>query len=199
MSRFYYELQSRNDADTGFGLPPSVNKNFLWDRQLALAWNLTRSINLTFNSNTSARIDEPMGVVNRKLFPDRYREWRDTVWRSILHLGTPWAYNQTFTATYRAPFSSIPALDFLSANLTYNSAYRWDRGATVEGVKTGNTVSNQAALGFDGRMNLESLYNKNSWLKRVNTRFGPRRRDMPAKGRPDASSRPSHLKPTPLS
>ncbi len=181
MSRFYYELQSRNDADTGFGLPPSVNKNFLWDRQLALAWNLTRSINLTFNSNTSARIDEPMGVVNRKLFPDRYREWRDTVWRSILHLGTPWAYNQTFTATYRAPFSSIPALDFLSANLTYNSAYRWDRGATVEGIKTGNTVSNQAALGFDGRMNLESLYNKNSWLKRVNTRFGPRRRDVPAK------------------
>lgn len=177
MSRYYYELQARNDADSGFGLPPSVNKNFLWDRQLALTWNVTRSLNLTFNSNTSARIDEPMGVVNRRLFPDRYREWRDTVWRSILHMGTPWAYNQTFTATYRAPFSRIPALDFLTANLTYNSAYRWDRGATVEGMKVGNTVANQGAIGVDGRINLESLYNKNAYLKRVNTRFGPRRPD----------------------
>lgn len=88
MSRFYYEHQARNDADSGFGLPPMVNKNFV-DRQFALTWNITRSLNLSFNSNTSARIEEPMGVVNRKLFPDRYREWRDTVWHSILHMGTP--------------------------------------------------------------------------------------------------------------
>lgn len=89
MSRYYYEQQTRSETDTNFKLPVSVSKNFLWDRQLALTWNMTKSLSLQFNSNTSARIDEPVGAVNRKLFPDRYREWKDTVMQSIMHLGTP--------------------------------------------------------------------------------------------------------------
>jgi len=176
MSRYYYEQQTRSETDVDFQLPVSVSKNFLWDRQLAITWNLTKSLQLTFNSNTQARIEEPVGAVNRRLFPDKYREWRDTVWQSILHMGTPWAYNQTFTGTYRAPFSRIPVLDFLSANATYNATYRWDRGAKVEDVNTGNTISNQAAWNVDGRINLEGLYNKNSYLKKVNTRFAVSRR-----------------------
>lgn len=171
MSRYYYEQQTRSATDVNFRMPVSVSKNFLWDRQLAITWNLTKSLNMTFNSNTSARIEEPVGAVNKKLFPDKYREWRDTVWNSILHLGTPWGYNQTFTGSYRAPFNRIPAIDFLSANATYNATYRWDRGATIDGTNLGNSISNQAAWNIDGRINFESLYNKNAWLKRVNTRF----------------------------
>lgn len=171
INRYYYEQQTRSETDVDFQLPVSVSKNFTWDRQLAITWNLTKTLQLTFNSNTLARIEEPIGAVNRKLFPDKYREWRDTVWQSILHLGTPWAYNQTFTGSYRAPFNRIPAIDFLSANLTYNATYRWDRGATVEDVNLGNTISNQATWNVDGRINFEGLYNKNKWLKKVNTRF----------------------------
>lgn len=176
MSRYYYEEQTRSETDANFQLPVSVSKNFLWDRQLALTWNLTKTLNLTFNSNTSARIEEPVGAVNRKLFPDKYREWRDTVWQSILHMGTPWAYNQTFVGTYRAPFNLIPAIDFLSANASYNATYRWDRGAQVEDVNLGNTISNQASWNVDGRINLEGLYNKFPYLKRVNTRFASSKR-----------------------
>ena len=181
MSRYYYEQQTRSETDVDFQLPVSVSKNFLWDRQLALTWNLTKTLQLTFNSNTQARIEEPVGAVNRRLFPDKYREWRDTVWQSILHMGTPWAYNQTFTGTYRAPFNRIPVLDFISANATYNATYRWDRGATVEDVNMGNTISNQAAWNVDGRINLEGLYNKNPYLKKVNTRFTASRRATPPK------------------
>ncbi len=176
MSRYYYEQQTRSATDVDFRMPVSVSKNFLWDRQLAVTWNLTKSLNFTFNSNTSARIEEPVGAVNKKLFPDRYREWRDSVWTSILHLGTPWSYNQTFVGTYRAPFNRIPALDFISASLSYNSTYRWDRGATIDDVNLGNTIANQAAWNLDGRLNLEGLYNKNPYLKRVNTRFAASKR-----------------------
>lgn len=177
MSRYYYEEQTRSDIDAGFKLPVQVSKNFLWDRQLAVTWNITKSLNLTFNSNTSARIEEPAGVVNRKLFPDKYREWRDTVWRSILHLGTPWAYNQTFTAQYKLPFNRIPVLDFLSGSISYNSMYRWDRGATVDGVNVGNSIANQGAWSAEGRINFESFYGKIPYLKKVNARFAaPARR-----------------------
>ncbi|MDE6304047.1 MAG: cell surface protein SprA, partial [Paramuribaculum sp.] len=176
MSRFYYEQQTRSERDVMFQLPVSVSKNFLWDRQLSLTWNLTKSINLSFSSNTSARIEEPVGAVNRKLFPDRYSEWRDTVMSSILRLGTPWAYNQNTTATYTAPFSKIPYLDCLNATLSYNSTYSWDRGATVEGIKMGNTIANQTAYSIDSRLNFETLYNKSTYLKEINQRFNSTKR-----------------------
>lgn len=171
MSRYYFEQQTRSETDAMFQLPVSVSKNFLWDRQLQLNWNLTRSLSLYFASNTSARIEETMGAVNKKLFPDKFKEWRDTVWSSILSLGTPWAYNQTFTASYKAPFASIPALDFVNANASYNATYRWDRGATIEGLKLGNSISNQAAWNADGRINIESLYRKVAFLRDVDKRF----------------------------
>ncbi len=144
MSRYYYESQTRSEVDRDFTLPVSVSKNFLWDRQLNLTWNLTNRLSFTFISNTSARIDEPMGAVNRKLFPDRYREWRDTVIHSIMHLGTPWAYNQSFVASYRAPFNRIPVLDFMSGTLSYN-AVPLNRGAEIDGVDIGNTINSQAS------------------------------------------------------
>jgi cell surface protein SprA len=171
ISRYYYEQQTRSEVDTYFQLPVQVSKNFLWDRQLNLTWNLTKSLSFTFSSNTTARIEETMGAVNRKLFPDKYKEWRDTVWSSIRDLGTPWNYNQTFTATYRAPFNKIPALDFLTGNASYNATYRWDRGATIADVNVGNTIQNQASWNADARMNFENLFNKVPYLKEVNKRF----------------------------
>lgn len=171
ISRYYYEQQTRSSSDVDVSLPVSVSKNFLWDRQFAISWNFTKSLSVTFNSNTTAHIEEPMGQVNKKLFPDRYREWRDTVWQSIKNLGTPWSYNQTFTATYKAPFSGIPFLNFITANATYNATYNWDRGTVVDGVSSGNTIANQASLNVDGRMNLEQFYNKIPYLRDVNKRF----------------------------
>ncbi len=171
MNRYYYEQQTRSETDVMFQLPVSVSKNWLWDRQLSLSWNPIKSLSVSFNSNTSARIEETIGAVNRKLFPDKYREWKDTVWQSIRSMGTPWSYNQTFTAQYKAPFSKIAFLDFLSANAAYNATYRWERGATIDGVKLGNSIANQAAWTADGRLNFESFYNKIPILKEVTKRF----------------------------
>ncbi len=171
MSRYYYEQQTRSETDVMFQLPVSVSKNWLWDRQFSLSWNITKTLSLSFNSNTSARIEEPSGAVNRKLFPDEYREWKDTVWQSIRSMGTPWSYNQTFTAQYKAPFSKIAFLDYLTGNVSYNATYRWDRGATIDDIRLGNSIANQATWNADGRINFETLYNKVPLFKDVTKRF----------------------------
>lgn len=171
ISRYYYEQQTRNTTDASIEIPVSVSKNFLWDRQFAISWAFTKSFTVSLNTQTTAHILEPVGQVNKKLFPDAYRDWKDSVWRSIKNLGTPWAYNQTFSASYKAPFSSIPILSFITANATYNATYNWDRGSTLDGVFEGNTVANQAVLNVDGRFNMETLYNKIPYLKDVNKRF----------------------------
>ena len=194
MSRYYYEQQTRSETDQMFQLPVSVSKNFLWDRQFNLTWNLTRSLSVTFNSNTSARIEETAGAVNKRLFPDKYKEWRDTVWSSILSLGTPWAYNQGFVASYKAPFNRIPALDFITASASYNATYRWDRGATIDGIQMGNSISNQATWSADGRLNFESLYNKIPYVKDINKRFSTSNNTTRAK-KPKKFERTFRLEP----
>ena len=181
ISRYYYEQQTRNESDLDVELPASVSKNFLWDRQFSVTWNLTKSLNMSFSSNTTAHIEEPIGQVNKKLFPDEYKEWKDSVWRSIKNLGTPYSYNQTFNASYKAPFNNISFLDFLTANASYNSTYNWERGTVLEDVQTGNTISNQSTYTIDGRLNMESLYNKVPYLKKINNRFSQSRQNNNAK------------------
>ncbi len=171
MTRYYYEQQTRSETDVMFQLPVSVSKNWLWDRQLAMTWNITKTLSLSFNSNTSARIEETIGAVNKKLFPDKYRDWKDTIWQSLRSMGTPWSYNQTFTGQYKAPFSKIAFLDYLTGNVSYNATYRWDRGATIDGIQVGNSIANQAAWTADGRINFETLYNKIPILRDVTKRF----------------------------
>jgi len=172
ISRYYYEQQTRSEVDIDFRLPVQVSKNFLWDRQLNLTWNLTKSLSFSFSSNTTARIEETIGAVNKRLFPDKYRDWKDTVWSSIKNLGTPWNYNQTFTGSWKAPFNKIPALDYLTGSISYTATYKWDRGATVDDVNIGNSIQNQASWNADARLNFENLFNKSSYLKAVNKRFG---------------------------
>ena len=171
ISRYYYEQQTRNETDVDITLPVSVSKNFLWDRQFALSWNFIKSLTMSFNSQTTAHILEPLGQVNRKLFPDEYRDWRDSVWRSIKDLGTPWAYNQTFTASYKAPFNAIPILSFITASATYNSTYRWDRGTEIAGIFSGNSIANQSSFNVDTRLNLDTFYGKLPYVKDVQKRF----------------------------
>lgn len=174
MSRHYYEQQTRSEVDVDMQLPVQVSKNFLWDRQLSLNWNPTQSLSLSFQSNTTARIEETLGAVNKKLFPDKYRDWKDTVINSIKGLGTPWNYNQTFTGSYKAPFNKIPFLDYLTGNLSYTSNYQWDRGTQVQGVDMGNQISNQTTWNADARFNFETLYNHSKFLKEINQRFSNR-------------------------
>ena len=171
ISRFYHEQQTRNETGIDIDLPVSVSKRFLWDRTFALSWNFTKSLSMTFNSNTTARIMEPVGQVNRKLLPDKYRDWRDSVMTSIKGLGTPWAYAQTFTASYKAPFSQIPFLSWIKANASYNSTYNWERGAVVDSISSGNTITNQTVRSLDFGFNLEQFYGKVPYFKKVDERF----------------------------
>ena len=93
----YYELQLRDmealtsgtGSDGTDGIPASFAKEFLWNRDFALRWDLTKNLQMNFTSATHAEIEEPYGVVNKELYPDEYTQWKDSVKRSLLSLGTP--------------------------------------------------------------------------------------------------------------
>lgn len=185
MTRHYYELQLRDlealtagssvstDGNMDIqGIPISIAKEFLWNRDFALRWDLTKNLRLNFTSATRAEIEEPYGVVDKERYPDEYTAWKDTVRRSLLSLGRPIDFQQTFNATYKLPFDKFPATDWISADLRFASSYNWDRGVSLsDGIEMGNTVSNQRSIDVNSRFNLEALYNKVPYLKKVNRRF----------------------------
>lgn len=162
----------------------SFTQEFYWDRDFSLNWDFTRNLKFSFQSGTRAEIEEPYLQVNKKMNRNAYETWRDEVWKSIKNLGTPLAYRQTSSLTYQLPFRNIPALNWINnSTISYNSGYNWDRGAAVDTLELGNTISNQMTLEFANRFNLVNLYNKSPFLKRVNERFEDRKRPTTAQKR----------------
>ena len=204
LTRYYYELQMRdmeavtsgNGEDPTAGIPLSFAKEYLWNRDFALRWDLTNRLSVDFTSATRAEIEEPYGAVNKDLYPDRYTAWKDSVRRSLLSLGRPIDYQQTFNLTYRPPLDKIPLLDWVNADFRFASSYDWDRGVSLsDGVEMGNTISNQRSIDLSGRLNLEALYNKSPYLKQVNRRFSSSRRKTTRRERRPAP-KPKTLKRT---
>lgn len=183
MMRNYYEQQLRdlNNLTGENNLPVSFSSTFYWDRAFSLRWDFTKNLNVNFTSGTNARIEEPNVQVNKELNPDQYQVWKDSVKQSISDMGKPMKYDQTFTVMYTLPFALIPALDWSNGSISYNATYNWERGAEIDSLtEIGNTITNQRQIDFTGRFNLVSLYNKNSFLKKINQKFTPSARMAPA-------------------
>ncbi len=173
MIRYYKELQERDMESTeGTSLPLIFDKQFLWNREFSLRWDLTKNFHFNFRSATHAEIEEPYAPVNKDLYPDRYAAWKDSVMTSIRNLGTPLDYNQTVTASYQLPLNQIPILDWVNADANYNSTYTWLRGTDLEdGTSLGNSITTNRTVNLNGTLNMEKLYNHFPFLKKTNDRF----------------------------
>ena len=186
LMRNYYEQQLRdlNNLTGENNLPVSFSSTFYWDRAFSLRWDFTKNLNINFTSGTNSRIEEPNVQVNKELNPDQYQVWKDSVKQSISDMGKPMKYDQTFTAMYTLPFSMIPVMDWTTGSVSYNATYNWERGAEIDSLtEIGNTITNQRQIDFTGRFNLVTLYNKNSFLKKVNQKFTPSTRVAPVNAR----------------
>ena len=173
MTRSYHELQERDlESTENSQLPLTFSEQFLWNREFNLKWNLTQNLHLSFQSATNAEIEEPYTPVNESLYPERYEAWKDSVWRSIRHFGTPLSYNQSFSASYQAPLNLLPAFDWLTVSGNYDATYNWTRGTDLEdGTSLGNTIVNNRTVSVNSKWDMVKLYNHVPFLKAVNQKF----------------------------
>lgn len=171
--RNYYELQERDlESTVESKLPLTFSEQFLWNREFSLRWDFTRNLHMNFQSATHAEIEEPYTPVNKDLYADQYQAWKDSVWTSIKHFGTPLDYNQTFTLSYQLPINLIPVFDWINANANYNAMYSWVRGTDLDdGTSPGNTITNNRDLNANATFNMERFYNHIPFLKKANERF----------------------------
>lgn len=148
------------------------SKDFMWNRDFSIAYDLSKSIKFSLQTAMNANIEEP--YFTPEIGKEYYEAWRDTVMASIAKLGTPYAYQQVFSASWALPFNKIPALDWVTANASYNSTYNWNQTATLDDENIGNVISGMGAWQADGAFNFENLYNKSKYLKFVNQRYSGR-------------------------
>ena len=178
MTHETYELQERDmESLTKSQLPITFSDQFLWNREFALRWDLTRNLHMNFQSATHAQVDVPYPDVNTDLYADQYHAWKDSVYRSavlnsVRTWGTPLDYSQSFTASYKVPLNLLPVFDWVNTDASYSSNYSWERGMEDEnGNSYGNTVNTHREVTLNGSFNLVKLYNHVPFLKKVNEKF----------------------------
>ncbi len=178
INRSYNEIQSRSVDNTDYRLPPTYTKDFSWNRIYDLKWDFTKSLKFDFNANNIAQIDEP--TVNQrvnKAYRDEYEQWKDTVMQSVKELGRTTSYRHSYNLNYTVPINKIPILNWVSVNARYGGGYEWTAGPrTADTIKLGNSIKNNNNMQLTATASMNNLYNKISYLKKVNQKFSKQKR-----------------------
>lgn len=175
MDRKYMEKQIRNISNPDFIVQPTFKKDFYWNRDYNLKFDLTRNLKFDFSASNIARIDEPEGRYHRE--NDYFEAYRDSVWQNIRDMGRTTSYYHQFNLSYTFPINKIPFFDWTTLNGRYNGTYGWDAGPVIPDdpdlgpINLGNTIKNSYTIQLNGQMNLVNLYNKSGYLKSINDKY----------------------------
>ena len=186
MRRTFTHLKMRdfNTADLGGvtnnDMDLTFSKDFTWDRNFDFKYDLTKNIKFSFQTAMNSTVDEgyytPEIIKDYAFTNDYYEAWKDTIQRSMATWGTPYTYQQLFSASWNVPFNRIPYLEAITANASYNATYNWNR--TMQSTQTegnlGNVISGTRAWQVDGGINFETLYNKSKYWKEMSQHYNQR-------------------------
>lgn len=183
VTRLYNERQNRSLLDTSFIFEPTYLKNFTWNRNYDLKYDLTKQLKFTFAAINSSIIYEPDGAIDRNdsIGSTGYQNY--LVFRQALDKafnpfsnsadtlnrfgGYNLSYNHNYNITYKIPFNQLPLTDWLTSNVKYRGSYEWMR-APIAQPTFGHTIQNSSNFNIGAQADFNKLYNKLEFFKRVN-------------------------------
>lgn len=174
--RFYNEIKTRNISNRDLKIEPTFTKDFQWTRFYDIKYDLTKQLKVDFTASSIARIDEPMGGVDRDRYPDLYSKWRDSVRVNLSDMGRTTNYFHFFNLNYNLPVNKLPLMSWITANARYGARYDWLAGTVFPdsmNINLGNTIKNSNNGQFTVQANLTNLYTKIKFLKDVEAMTQP--------------------------
>jgi cell surface protein SprA len=189
MRRTFSHLKIRdfNTADIGGvannNMDLTFSKDFTWDRNFDFKYDLTKNLKFSFQTAMNSTVEEGLytpevlSMYEDLRFENKHYElWKDTIMRSMATWGTPYTYQQLFSASWNVPFNRIPYLEAITANASYNATYNWNRTmqSTQSEGNLGNVISGTRAWQVDGGINFETLYNKSKYWKEMSQHYNQR-------------------------
>lgn len=180
--RQYNEQKFReiNLLPGNIGVPTLFQRNYMFDWQYALNYNLTNSLRFNFNASNNRIVRnfiDDNGVINND----------GDVWDGIFDVGVPDRHFQTLQVNYDLPFSKVPFLKFIRATYSYTGNYQWQRGSelfsnieleledgSVGVFNLGNTIQNSNTHRINSTLDMNNFYRYVGLTKKRPTRASAR-------------------------
>ncbi len=175
MNRMFSMREMRNvssDPDADLKIEPTFNKNWFFDRDYSVKWNVMKPLKLTYNASNKALIDEPYGEIDEDFE-------KDSIWSNIMKLGRNTLFTQNFNANYRIPINKFPWTSWITSNAKYTGKFDWQATNPAFVDSIGNTISNSNSRQINGQFNMVTLYNKSKYLKKINKKSKKRKKPKP--------------------
>jgi len=171
--RNYNEQASRNLV-TGQALPTLQQRNFLFDWDYNIGYNLTKA--LTFNFRAA----------NKHIY-DSFETLEDSeleeisLYSNFFNIGRANNYNQKLDANYKIPIDKLPYLSFVSADYSYTADFSWEAGSQSFVYEMGNAIQNANTHSLSTNLNMTKFY-KEIGLKSL---FTPKSKKIKKKKKSD--------------
>lgn len=164
------------DGEDRLELPELQQRNYLFNWQYAVNYNLTKSLRLNLTGSNN-------NIVRNYLNEDEPLESTDRInnelgmWDGFFDVGEPNRHSQQMQLNYDVPFSKIPVLDFISTQYSYTSNFDWQRGGDALFEVAGeyiNTVQNANTHTITSSLTMQKFYDMLGLKKREAPRAGAR-------------------------
>lgn len=150
------------------GIPELFRRNYTFDFQYAINYNLTDALNVNFSANNN-------NIVRNYFIDDRLNGRQNpdlNIWDGFFDFGDPNIQSQQISVNYKLPFDKIPILDFLQSTYSYSGNFQWTKGSDLNAnfeatdedgnplgtFNLGNSIQNASTHTLNTILNMESLY-----------------------------------------
>ncbi len=165
MYREYNQLRYRNKSSGDVPMQTYYTKQWDWNRDFNMKFDLSQSLSIDFRSSATAYIDEPSG--NPEKGTPEYDAYRKAVWEEIKNFGTLNQYDHALTVNYNLPINKFPVFNWVTSNAKYLSTYNWTASPKSTQDRLGNQIENSMQFQFTGNFNFDQLYDKIPYLKNL--------------------------------
>lgn len=162
-----YNQQKFRDVDLlqgNIGLPTLYQRNYLFDWQYTLNYNLTSSLRFNFTSSNNR-------IVNNYIDADGNANDAIGVWDGFFNVGVPNNHTQSLQVNYDLPFSKFPFLRFIRSTYSYTGDYQWQKSSDqyseltiemsngeTETYNLGNSIQNGSTHQINTSVDMRTFY-----------------------------------------
>tara|TARA_R110002072_G_scaffold142804_4_gene288366 strand:+ start:13841 stop:21112 length:7272 start_codon:yes stop_codon:yes gene_type:complete len=164
--RQYNEQKFRelNLLPGNIGIPTLYQRNYLFDWQYTINYNLTKSLRFNFTSSNNRVVSnyiDDVGFVDNSV----------GVWDGFFELGDPNQHFQSLQLNYDLPFSKFPFLKWIRATYSYTGDYQWQAGSdlfanlpitlrdgTTQTYNLGNSIQNASTHRINSNFDMNNFY-----------------------------------------
>lgn len=163
-----YNEQTLRDTDLlpgSIGMPTLYQRNYLFDWQYTVNYDLTNSLKFSYNSANHRVVKNYIdfdGVVDNSI----------GVWNDFFDIGDPNEQYQSLQVDYDLPFNKFPFLSFIRGTYSYTSDFQWNKGSDMyqnleiidengnaNYYNLGNSVQNASTHRINSQLNMRTFYN----------------------------------------